>query len=159
MSEPVARLIEYRQGRPGLVHELGLGKHTLGRAAGGDVVIDHADVSRRHAEIEITRDGATIRDLDSKNGVLIDGRKVTEAALEDGSRVAFGELSVVLEHPGARVGRVLQRSGEPTVRRPRDASVGALGSSPPPRPAPSATGPLLAALAFAVLLVLLLVLG
>jgi len=155
VSEPAARLIEYRQGRPGRVHELGLGKHTLGRVAGVDVVIDHADVSRRHAELEVTHDGATVRDLDSKNGVVIDGRKVAEAPLEDGSRFAFGELSLVLEHPGARVGRVLQRGGEPTVRRPRPPSTDAAADERKP----GLLGPMLAALAFAVLLILLLVFG
>lgn len=155
MSEPIARLIEYRQGQPGRVHELGLGTHTLGRVAGVDVVLDHADVSRRHAELDVTREGATVRDLDSKNGVLVDGRKLSEAPLEDGSRFAFGELSLVLEHPGARVGRVLQRSGEPTVRKPRPSS------ADPAAPAskPGLLAPLLAAVAFAVLLILLLVFG
>jgi pSer/pThr/pTyr-binding forkhead associated (FHA) protein len=156
VSEPTARLIEYRQGQPGRVHELGLGTHTLGRVTGVDVVIDHVDVSRRHAELEITRDGAAVRDLGSKNGVLVEGRKVAEAALEDGSRFAFGELSLLLEHPGARVGRVLQRSGEPTVRRPRSAR-----SEPASAPGqrPGLLGPALAAAAFAVLLILLLVFG
>lgn len=156
MSEPVARLIEHRQGRPGPIHELGLGTHKLGRVAGADVVLDHADVSRYHAELEVTFEGATIRDLGSKNGVTVDGRKVAEARLDDGSRVAFGELRLVLEHPGARVGRVLQRSGEPTVRRPRPAS-----PEPAPRPAagPGLLAPALAAVVFAVLLILLLVFG
>jgi pSer/pThr/pTyr-binding forkhead associated (FHA) protein len=155
VSEPVARLIEYREGRPGQVHELGLGTHTLGRVAGVDVVLAHVDVSRRHAELEVTRDSATVRDLDSKNGVLIEGRKHAEAALEDGSRFSFGELSLVLEHPGARVGRVLQRSGEPTVRRPRSAS----SDAAPPTVRRGLLAPMLAAAAFAVLLILLLVFG
>jgi len=155
VSEPIARLIEHREGRPGSIHELGLGSHTLGRVAGADVVLDHADVSRHHAELEVTFDGATIRDLDSKNGVLVDGRKVAQAQLDDGSRFAFGELILVLEHPGARVGRVLARGGEPTVRRPRP-----VGSEVRPRPAgPGLVVPTLAALVFAVLLILLLVFG
>lgn len=118
-------------------------------------MLDHADVSRHHAELEITLDGATIRDLDSKNGVMVDDRKIGEGRLDDGSRVAFGELRLVLEHPGARVGRVLQRGGEPTVRRPR----------PPDRSAPAPSErqgllvPAVAAVIFAVLLILLLVFG
>jgi pSer/pThr/pTyr-binding forkhead associated (FHA) protein len=156
VSEPVVRLIEQRQGRAGRVHELGLGTHVLGREARADVVLDHADVSRHHAELEVTFDGATIRDLDSKNGVAVEGRKIASAQLEDGSRLAFGELSLVLEHPGARVGRALQRGGEPTVRRPRSTI-----SEPTPRPATERglLAPLLAAMVFAVLLILLLVFG
>ncbi|MFO7562450.1 MAG: FHA domain-containing protein [Enhygromyxa sp.] len=155
MSEPVARLIEHRQGRPALAHELGLGTHTLGREGSTDVVLDHADVSRHHAALEVTYEGATIRDLDSKNGVLVDGRKVDEAPLEDGSQVALGELILVLEHPGARVGRVLQRGGEPTVRRPRPPSP----SGPEPGVGSGLLVPALAAVVFAALLILLLMFG
>lgn len=159
MSEPVARLIEQQQDRLGRVYELGLGTHTLGRIAGVDVVLNHPDVSRRHAELEITRDGAIIRDLDSKNGVVVNGRKVREAALEDGSRLAFGELNLVFEHPGAHVSRVLQRSGETTVRRERAAINAAMGPQPQTQRQPGLLGPLLAAAVFALLLILSLVFG
>lgn len=156
VSEPVARLIEHRQGQVGRIHELALGSHRLGRVAGVgvDVVLDHVDVSRHHAVLEVTGEGATIRDLGSKNGVLVDGRKVAEAALEDGSRFAFGELVLLLEHPGARVGRVLARSGEPTVRRPRSVADPAAQAG-----RPGLLGPAVAALTFTLLLVLLLVFG
>lgn len=155
MSEPVARLIEERQGRAPQIHELDLGTYVIGRTRGVDLVLDHVDVSRHHAELEVTVDGATIRDLGSKNGVCVDGRKVAEAALDDGSRISFGKLELVLDHPGARVDRVLLRGGEPTVRRPR----------PPSRPhedrpaSRSIVPPLIAAVAFGVLLILLLVFG
>lgn len=119
------------------------------------MIIDHVDVSRRHAELEITADGAAIRDLDSKNGVTVDGRKVAEAALDDGSRIGFGDLELVLDHPGARVDRVLMRGGEPTVRRPRPRAHDAQTVTAKR----SLIAPALAAVAFAILLTLLLVFG
>jgi pSer/pThr/pTyr-binding forkhead associated (FHA) protein len=154
VSEPVARLVELHDDRRGRSHELGLGVHVLGRHGGADIILDHVDVSRRHAELEITLDGATIRDLGSKNGVVVGHRKVDAATLDDGSRVAIGELKLILEHPGARVDRLLARSGEPTVRgtRPPSTAVSVRASRP-------LLGPLLAALIFALLLIGLLVFG
>jgi pSer/pThr/pTyr-binding forkhead associated (FHA) protein len=156
VSEPVARLIEHRQGRPTQVHELGLGTFVIGRVLGVDVIVDHVDVSRRHAELEVSHDGATIRDLDSKNGVSVDGRKTAEAVLDDGSRIALGEIELILDHPGARVDRVLLRGGEPTVRRPRPPTPNVDRASLSGR---SLIAPVLAAVAFTVLLTLLLVFG
>jgi pSer/pThr/pTyr-binding forkhead associated (FHA) protein len=155
VPEIVARLIELEAER---THDLTLGVHVLGRVvgAGVDVALDHADVSRRHAELLITHEGASIRDLGSKNGFTVDGRKVSEAILEHGSRVAFGQFVIRLEHPGARVDRLLVRNGELTVRRPRDTprSVSAARF-----PAPSLIIPLLVTVAFTLLLTALLVLG
>jgi pSer/pThr/pTyr-binding forkhead associated (FHA) protein len=167
VSEPVARLIESHSGVPGPTHELGIGVHVLGRDASADVTLAHADVSRHHAELTITADGASIRDLGSKNGVAMNGRKVEQATLEHGSRLAFGELQLLLEHHGDRIDRLLARSGELTVRRPRateptgrsNPSLGpSLGSAAVPA-SRSLLLPTLAAVAFALLLIALLVFG
>jgi pSer/pThr/pTyr-binding forkhead associated (FHA) protein len=159
VPEIVARLIE--PGARGAIeraHDLTLGAHVLGRGAGDDVdvTLDHADVSRRHAELLITHEGASIRDLGSKNGFTVDGRKVSEAILEHGSRVGFGEFVIRLEHPGARVDRLLVRNGELTVRRPRELPRSVSAAS---LPTPSLIMPLLVTVAFTLLLTALLVLG
>jgi hypothetical protein len=162
VSEPVARLIELHAGVPGRVHELGIGVHVLGRDASADVTLVHADVSRHHAELTITSDGASIRDLGSKNGMVVNGRKVEQATLEHGSRFAFGELQLLLEHHGDRIDRLLARSGELTVRRPRahePTGRSALPLDPSPVPARAPLLPALAAVAFAILLIALLVFG
>ena len=50
--------------------ELTEGKQVLiGRGANCDIVIDHASISRKHAEVTFSWSGAFIRDLDSANGV------------------------------------------------------------------------------------------
>lgn len=170
MSEPVARLIELHASTPGVhastpgrAHELKIGVHVLGRDASADVTLVHADVSRQHAELTITADGATIRDLGSKNGMVVNGRKLEQASLEHGSRLAFGELALLFEHHGDRIDRLLVRSGELTVRRPRahepTGRTNPLISEAVPLPSRSLLFPVLAAVVFAVLLVALLVFG
>ena len=51
----------------------------IGRSRDCDIVLDDAGVSRRHAEIAPTRDGWTVADLGSTNGVRVNGRDVRGA--------------------------------------------------------------------------------
>jgi adenylate cyclase len=63
----------------------------LGRALDNDVVINHASVSRHHAEILANGRGYRVRDLSSQNGTFVDGRPVSEATVADGAKVKFGD--------------------------------------------------------------------
>src|SRR5439155_1097347 len=44
---------------------------------GGDITLDDKTVSRRHAALRMTSDGATIEDLGSTHGTYVNGEKVT----------------------------------------------------------------------------------
>jgi pSer/pThr/pTyr-binding forkhead associated (FHA) protein len=58
--------------------------------AGNDVVIDDPRVSARHAKVEWTGRGWSLRDLDSKNGTFIAGRPAAAVPLEDGDWLSLG---------------------------------------------------------------------
>ncbi len=62
----------------------------LGRSREADLVIDDPNVSRRHAELRRADGGWTIADLDSTNGVKVNGRKVGRARLEPGDEIELG---------------------------------------------------------------------
>jgi hypothetical protein len=66
----------------------------LGRSRECDVQIEDANVSRRHAELR--QEGSTywIVDLDSTNGVEVNGRRVKRSKLESGSRFTVGSTEV-----------------------------------------------------------------
>src|SRR2546425_636475 len=49
----------------------------IGRDAGLDVVIDNVAVSRRQAEIRLKGMQWCVQDLDSRNGTLLNGRRLT----------------------------------------------------------------------------------
>jgi chromosome segregation ATPase len=70
-----------------------LGRRTrIGRAAGCELHIDSSSVSRHHALILAGTREAIIEDLNSTNGVIINGRKVTRQVLNDGDILTLGDI-------------------------------------------------------------------
>jgi DNA-binding NtrC family response regulator len=67
---------------------------TLGTDAGAHVALTDRAVSRFHAEIEVTGGRAILRDLDSRNGVLVDSVPVLQAALRDGAVITLGRTQL-----------------------------------------------------------------
>ena len=79
----------------------------VGRGTDADVQINDPGVSRRHVQFHVGPDQRLwVRDLGSTNGMLVDGTKVPEGALRDGSTVRIGRTTltvrVVQERPEAR---------------------------------------------------------
>ena len=64
----------------------------IGRAVGCEVQIDSGSVSRHHALILVGPRDSIIEDLNSTNGVLVNGRKVSRQLLNDGDAVTVGEI-------------------------------------------------------------------
>jgi epidermal growth factor receptor substrate 15 len=70
-----------------------LGRRTrIGRAPGCELHIDSTSVSRHHALILAGTREVIIEDLNSTNGVILNGRKVTRQVLNDGDIVTIGEI-------------------------------------------------------------------
>ena len=64
----------------------------IGRAAGCELQIEAGSVSRHHALILVGPREAIIEDLNSTNGVFVNGRKVSRQPLGDGDAVTIGEI-------------------------------------------------------------------
>jgi chromosome segregation ATPase len=70
-----------------------LGRRTrIGRAVGCELHIDSSSVSRHHALIVAGTREAIIEDLNSTNGVILNGRKVTRQVLSDGDILTIGDI-------------------------------------------------------------------
>lgn len=71
----------------------------VGRGPECDLRLSDADASREHAELERDLDGVLIRDLGSKNGLLINGRPARQRRLHDRDEIRIGATVIVLEDP------------------------------------------------------------
>jgi hypothetical protein len=71
----------------------------LGRSRECDVVVDDANVSRRHAEVRPGPRGWTVSDLGSTNGTRVNGRPVPDAGepVRRGDRIELGTAVVGFE--------------------------------------------------------------
>ncbi len=78
-------------------YALAPGESILGRDPGAAVFLDDPSVSRRHARIVVSDEGAILEDLGSKNGTHVGEKRVQSAEpLSDGNRIRVGSLSVTL---------------------------------------------------------------
>jgi pSer/pThr/pTyr-binding forkhead associated (FHA) protein len=64
---------------------------TLGRATTNDIILAQGRVSRNHAQVTCSDNGVTVTDLNSANGVWVNGQRVTEAKLKPGDTVAISD--------------------------------------------------------------------
>ncbi|WP_454316231.1 FHA domain-containing protein [Streptomyces phaeoluteigriseus] len=67
--------------------------YTLGRDPQGDVVLDDARVSWRHATVSFNGRGWTLEDHGSTNGTFVQGRRVHQVDLGPGSAVHLGNAT------------------------------------------------------------------
>ena len=75
-------------------HQISRASLVLGRSTEADVRIDDPGVSRRHCEIR-AGDPASVQDLGSTNGIVVDGQHTTRATLRDGSRIVVGSTTII----------------------------------------------------------------
>jgi DNA-binding winged helix-turn-helix (wHTH) protein len=76
---------------------LRLGANVLGREPDAVAWMDSPTVSRRHACIRVSAEGAVLEDLGSHNGTYVRGERVTEPVpLRDGDEIRLGSVVVTL---------------------------------------------------------------
>ncbi len=113
------------------VREIALqpGDNLLGRTHDATIWVDHSSVSRRHALVRVTEDGATVEDCGSKNGTFLGGDRVGEPILlRDGDRILLGSaLLVFRSFPKERSSTATDGGARPTAPLPE-------GSPEPPAP-------------------------
>jgi chromosome segregation ATPase len=88
--ELAAELVRVDGDRP-VTHVLSR-RTRIGRAAGCELQIESTSVSRHHAMVLVGPREAIIEDLNSTNGVVVNGRKVSRHLLSDGDAVAIGDI-------------------------------------------------------------------
>jgi two-component system, NtrC family, response regulator GlrR len=78
---------------------------SLGRSPDCDVPLDGRAVSWEHAEVIPSGRSAVIRDLQSTNGVMVNGVRVPEAPLDEGALIRLGDFVGIVAAAPASVSR------------------------------------------------------
>lgn len=80
------------------------GSYTIGRLDECDIVLPSNSVSRKHARLFIENNRCYVEDLDSANGVIVDGQRVVQTRdLGTASQIRVGEFYLYLEYQPPQV--------------------------------------------------------
>jgi Protein of unknown function (DUF3662)/FHA domain len=78
----------------------------IGRGTEADLRINDPGISRRHAQIRVNTAGPQVQidivDLGSTNGITVNGQRVQQAALQEGSRIEIGSTRMLVHAPAGR---------------------------------------------------------
>lgn len=99
ITYPIRRgqLVVTRGPLSGLCIPLLDGTACLGRSSKVEINLCERSVSRRHAEIRVTEEGISIRDLGSTNGTRVNGQQATSwQSLQDGDEIQLGDLPLTV---------------------------------------------------------------
>ena len=77
--------------------ELTVERTTVGRVEENTFQIADASVSSRHAEILLRGTDIVVRDLNSTNGTFINNEKISEAPLNPGQTLRFGQVELKID--------------------------------------------------------------
>lgn len=103
LQEPLEQRARERDARALLVTDgkrlvVGAGGATIGRSRSCDIVLDDANVSRRHAEVRPRGGGWLVADLGSTNGVAVNGARIDRPhTLKPGDRIELGTTTLTFE--------------------------------------------------------------
>ncbi len=104
---------------------------SIGRSGNNDVVISNKYASGRHCEISYSDAGFTIHDLNSTNGLFLNGNKIDTRILKDGDRILIGAslLLFISDEEAVQTDVLVSRlqNGDPNEREIAANVLGQLG--------------------------------
>jgi pSer/pThr/pTyr-binding forkhead associated (FHA) protein len=68
------------------------GRNLLGRSSACDIQLPLKQISKEHCEFEYSEDRLSIKDLNSRNGIYINGAKIAHSALFPGDKISVNDL-------------------------------------------------------------------
>src|SRR5215468_4871315 len=74
---------------------------SIGRELKNDMILDDPRVSRYHSVVRVTKDGVTLRDLESGNGVFVNGHRITpnvDFKLTDNDQIKLGSCTLTFQN-------------------------------------------------------------
>ncbi|HET7502082.1 MAG TPA: sigma 54-interacting transcriptional regulator [Kofleriaceae bacterium] len=83
---------------------------TIGSGTDQDLQLSDQYVSRHHCVIRVSDDGLVCEDLDSTNGTLVGGIRISKAVISPGDTIIVGETMLAVDLPGDTISETLSRS-------------------------------------------------
>lgn len=121
---------------PGKVYPIDGAELTIGRDSSNAVAINDAEVSRKHAKMELRGSSYVIQDLGSTNGTFVNGNRTSGMqVLNPNDIVSFGENIVLMYEAISDPNATMISS----AKAPRTAAA-AKKPAPPPAAAPAYSG-------------------
>lgn len=71
---------------------------TIGRRDSCDITLDFANISGRHCELTYKDGYWTIRDLNSRNGIKVNGNRVDQRALRPGDEIVIAKHKYAIQY-------------------------------------------------------------
>lgn len=72
-------------------HSMGPGRVIIGRTPDNDIRLDSKFISRHHAQIVTTLQSCVLEDLNSTNGLFIDGKRIKKRVMKNGDAITIGK--------------------------------------------------------------------
>jgi len=91
-DKTTTRVLVLLDGEQPIKYPLYKSEMTIGRVDAADIKIDSHFISRMHARIRATAKSISIEDIDSKNGIKVNGKLAKSHALQHGDLVSLGGL-------------------------------------------------------------------
>ncbi len=106
----------------------------LGRGSNNDIVIDCGSVSVSHAEMRRIEGGYELRDLDSTNGIKLDGERMPVIPLRNGLSAKLGDVAFdfqLSDEECEALAREKPAEESPILREPEEAPDKKPAEAPP----------------------------
>ena len=91
-SQPPPRLVVLGEPAAGAEFTLSKAAMRIGRDERLDIWVNHKSISHEHAEVQVSDGKVTVFDLESANGLRVNGVSATRAILENGDVLQLGEV-------------------------------------------------------------------
>lgn len=104
----------------------------IGRRHDCDLCVPLMVVSRRHCQLSQNNEALKIRDLDSKGGTFLNGKRISEATVKAGDYITIGPLTFLLQINGEPEKIVPPKQPKPKATQDK--------SSEPKEPSDEASG-------------------
>lgn len=103
VSGDLSQKLAADQGQPALLMSLNFGGKqslSIGRDDANDIKLDGLQISNRHARLLQTNAGIAIEDLNSTNGVYVNGQKISRLNISPNDAVQIGSFQIRIDNAG-----------------------------------------------------------